>query len=168
MDPERFVLGLFSDDVRAGSAIRALRSSAFTLQRVQGPFPSRHIAAALALKKSPVGYFTLAGGIFGFLFGFGLAIFTAVQWNLMVGGKPIVAWVTFLIVAFEFTILFAVFGNVIGMLTQARLPRTGMPAAYDPRSTGTHFGVLASCRAAELEGLADFFRQRGAEIRVFV
>ena len=80
---------------------------------------------ALDLKKSRVGWFTLAGGILGFLSGFALAVFAATRWNLIVGGKPVVAWVPFFIVGFEFTVLFAVLGNIVGLLTQTGLPQFG-------------------------------------------
>jgi molybdopterin-containing oxidoreductase family membrane subunit len=38
---------------------------------------------------------------------------------------------------------------------------------YDPRCSGEYFGVLASCEANQENGLNDFFRQQGAEVRVF-
>jgi len=167
MGIENHIMGLFTDDRQAAEAIQALRASQFTLRRVHGPIPSHRIIDALKQKKSRVGLFTLAGGILGFLSGYALAISTAVQWSLPVSGKPVVAPIPFLIVGFEFTILFAVFGNVIGMLTQARLPKIKLPAAYDPRCTGDRFGVLASCRVEEKDRLIDFFRQRGGEAKVF-
>jgi len=122
---------------------------------------------ALKLKKSKVGWFTLCGGILGFLAGFGLAAFTATRWNLIVSGKPIMAIIPFVVVGFEATILFAVFGNVIGLLTQMRLPNDVWLKYYDPRCSGEHFGVLAACQTNQEEGLEDFFRQRGAEVKSF-
>jgi hypothetical protein len=38
---------------------------------------------------------------------------------------------------------------------------------YDPRCSGSHFGILAACPAGEQEKLIDFFKQNGAEIRIF-
>jgi molybdopterin-containing oxidoreductase family membrane subunit len=114
-----------------------------------------------------VGYFTLAGGLLGFFTGFALAIYTAVQWNIIVSGKPVVAWISFLIVGFEFTILFAVFGNILGFLTQARLPEFESLKIYDPRSSGEYFGVMASCVESEQEKLMEFLKSRGGEVKVF-
>jgi len=119
----------------------------------------------LALPKSRVGWFTLAGGITGFFSGFLLAAFTATRWDLIVGGKPVVALVPFVIVGFEFTILFAVFGNVLGLISQARLPRFGSATLYDPRLTGHKFGVLASCESARKNDLFRFLEAKGAEIK---
>jgi molybdopterin-containing oxidoreductase family membrane subunit len=123
--------------------------------------------AALDLKKSKVGWFTLIGGIIGFSSGFALAVFCSVQWNLIVSGKPIISLIPFFIVGFEFTVLFAVFGNVIGLLTQTRLPSFKGMDYYDPRCSGEHFGVLAACEPMQQESLKYFFHQYGGEARVF-
>jgi len=167
MPTEYAVMGLFADENRAVSAIEAIKVSAWELRRVHSPIPSHKISEALNLKKSKVGWFTLAGGITGFFSGFLLAMFTAVQWNLIVGGKPIVALVPFFIVGFEFTILFAVFGNVVGLIHQMGLPEFKGLEQYDPRCSGHHFGVTVSCKSDDLEGLKHFFQNRGAEVKVF-
>lgn len=158
------IMGIFSTEAQAASAIKGLRNTDYTLEKVHSPIPSHTIADALKLPKSKVGWFTLAGGITGFFSGFLLAAFTAARWDLIVGGKPIVALVPFVIVGFEFTILFAVFGNVLGLISQARLPRFETRPLYDPRFTGHKFGILASCRAEEKSGLLHFFEAKGAEI----
>ncbi|UCF95094.1 MAG: DUF3341 domain-containing protein [Desulfobacterales bacterium] len=167
MPPKRYIMGLFKDEDLAVSTVKALQDSAFNLLRVHSPFPSHKLAAVLNLKKSKVGYFTLAGGILGFFSGFGLAIYCATQWNLIVSGKPVIALIPFVIVGFEFTILFAVFGNVIGLLTQTGLPDFQGLKHYDSRCSCEHFGILAACAEDQQEGLKNFFRKFGAEIRVF-
>ena len=159
------MMGVFATEDQAASAIRGLRASSYEIERVHSPIPSHVIADALKLPKSKVGWFTLAGGIIGFFTGFLLAAFTATRWSMIVSGKPVVALVPFFIVGFEFTILFAVFGNVLGLISQARLPRFGMHADYDPRFSGDRFGVLASCHSTEQGGLSEFFKSQGAEIK---
>jgi len=160
------IMGIFGSEDQTAEAIRGLRDTAYAVERVHSPIPSHVIADALQLPKSKVGWFTLAGGIIGFFAGFLLAAFTAVQWNLIVGGKPVVALVPFVIVGFEFTILFAVFGNVLGLISQARLPRFKVAPGYNPAFSGDRFGVLASCVPEEEGRLSDFFKTRGAEIKV--
>jgi hypothetical protein len=164
---EKQVMGLFTNEDQAVAAITELADSPWNLKRVHSPIPSHRIAEALKLKKSPVGFFTLCGGIFGFVSGFALAAFTAARWGLIISGKPILAWIPFVIVGFEFTILFSVFGNVLGLLVLARLPRLAGLKIYDPRCSGDHFGVLAACDVGQQQKLQAFFQQRGAEIRVF-
>jgi hypothetical protein len=167
MEPEQYIMGFFRDENRAAQAVTDLKESPFTLKRVHGPFPSHKISRALGQKKSKVGYFTLAGGIVGFFTGFFLAIYASIQWNLMVGGKPVISYIPFFIVGFEFTILFAVFGNIIGMLLLSRLPNYKIPVQYDTRCSGEYFGLLATCSRSELDTLTDFFKSKGGETRIF-
>ena len=167
MPSKRHIMGLFKNEDRVVSAIKALKQSSYQFIRVNMPIPSHKIMDVLKLKKSMVGWFTLCGGILGFIGGFALAIFTATRWNLVVGGKPIIAIVPFVVVGFEATILGSVFGNVLGLLTQTRLPGYRWFKFYDPRCSGEHFGVLASCEAGQEDGLQDFLKNQGAEVRVF-
>ena len=159
------IMGIFSSEQRAALAIDELRETPWTIEQVYSPIPSHVIEHALEPPKSRVGWFTLAGGIIGFFTGFFLAAFTSLRWSLIVGGKPVVALVPFFIVGFEFTILFAVLGNVLGLISQARLPRFETPAHYDERFSGDRFGVLARCRPDEKEELTRFFETNGAEIK---
>ena len=159
------IMGVFQSEDEAARAIRELRGSGYPVERVHSPIPSHAIADALQLPKSKVGWFTLAGGITGFFTGFLLAAFTATRWNLIVQGKPVVALIPFVIVGFEFTILFAVFGNVLGLISQARLPRFKISPGYDPDFIGGRFGILASCRTGEEGGLADLFEAGGGRIQ---
>jgi len=167
MADKKYIMGLFKNEDQVISALGALKETAYQFQRVHCPIPSHKIMAALDLKKSIVGWFTLAGGILGLISGFALAIYCSIQWNLIVSGKPIISLIPFFIVGFEFTILFAVFGNVIGLLTQARLPSFKKLEYYDPRCSGEHFGVLATCEPMQQDGLRDFFQQNGGEVKVF-
>jgi molybdopterin-containing oxidoreductase family membrane subunit len=167
MPAETCIMGLFKDDDTAARAILDLEGSGFAFRRAHSPIPSHRILEALKLKKGRVGWFTLAGGILGFFTGFALAIFTAVQWNLIVSGKPIVSLIPFFIVGFEFTILFSVFGNVIGLLLCARLPDYRGLETHDPRCSGEHFGVLAACEVGHEGELMDFFQKQGGEVKVF-
>lgn len=166
MNAEKQVMGLFPSEDRTAEAVRKIKHSPYSIKRVNGPFPSHKVSEALEQKKSPVGLFTLIGGIIGLLAGFGVAIFTAIQWNIIVSGKPVIALIPFLIVGFEFTILFAVFGNVIGLLVLTRLPRTEIPEPYDIRCTGAHFSILASCDQTNEEELKTLLQNCGGEVRI--
>ena len=167
MAAEASVMGLFKDENQAVSAVEAIADSPWQLRRVHSPIPSHKLSDALNLKKSRVGWFTLVGGVIGFFSGFALASYTAVQWSLIVSGKPIIALVPFFIVGFEFTILFAIFGNVVGLIHQMKLPEYKGLERYDPRCSGEHIGILATCKADEVDGLAVFFKNKGGEIKVF-
>ena len=167
MARERHLMGLFTDERQAAAAVRSLAQSPFKVRRVHSPIPSHRLAEALQVKKSRVGLFTLMGGVIGFFSGFILAIFTALRWNLIVGGKPIMALVPFVIVGFEFTILFAVFGNIIGFLLQTDLPRFDWSEHYDARCSGDHFGILATCEDGQQDQLSRLLTRQGGQVSAF-
>ena len=167
MQPKRYIMGLFKDEDQVVSTVEALKDSPFELKRVNTPFPNHKILDALKLKKSKVGYFTLAGGILGFFTGLGLAIICATKWGLIVSGKPVISLIPFFIVGFEFTILFAVFGNVIGLLALGGLPSFKGLKYYDPRCSADHFGILATCKIDQQENLSEFFKSKGGQVTVF-
>ena len=164
MTAERRMMGLFLDADQVVATLGACRERAWSVTQVHSPIPNHKIADALDLPKSKVGYYTLTGGIIGFFAGFLLATFCSVQWNLIVSGKPIVALVPFFIVGFEFTILFSVFGNVIGLLNEAKLPDVRPKVDYDPRCSGEHYGITIACEAAREAELRQFFQERGAQV----
>ena len=167
MQSQRHVLGLFRNENKTADVIEALEKTDWEVDRVHSPVPSHRIFEALKLETSRVGFFTLAGGIIGFFAGISLAVYTAVQWNIIVWGKPILAWFPFFIVGFEFTILFSVIGNVIGLLFQSRLPDFKGLDRYDPRCSGEFFGILVACGEGDQEDLEHFFQEKGGEVRVF-
>jgi hypothetical protein len=167
MQTDISIMGLFPDEQRTASTIDAMAGYPWKIDQVHTPFPSHKISAALKLKKSPVGWFTLVGGILGFFTGFSLAIYTAIEWKLIVWGKPVIAWFPFVIVGFEFTILFSVFANVLGLVVLGGLPDYQGLNKYDPRCSAQHFGIVVSCDKSEQGKVEEFFANQGGEVRVF-
>lgn len=164
----RLVMGLFTDDGVAAETIEALRGGPWRLHRVHGPYPSHRVMDALRMKTSPLGWFTLAGGITGFITGYALAIYSTLQWNLIVSGKPVISPLPYFVVGYELTILFGILSTVLGLLILARLPEfKSLKECYDPRCSGEYFGVVAACDPGAEAGLADFFTRRGGETRIF-
>jgi molybdopterin-containing oxidoreductase family membrane subunit len=121
------------------------------------------MSEALGLKPSPVRYFTLLGGIAGGISGLGLSAFAASQWHLITGGRPIFAWIPFVVVGFEFTILLAVLFTVAGMLITSRLPQRVIPNHYDSRFTRDKFGIIIHCPAGRYDEAKALLKGAGAE-----
>ena len=161
------VMGLFPDEQKTASTIEAMAEYPWKIDQVHSPFPSHRILDALKVNKSPLGWITLAGGILGFISGFGLAIYTGLEWKLIVWGKPVLAWFPFVIVGFEFTILFSVIANVLGLIVLSNLPDYKGLDKYDPRCSREHFGILATCAAGEKEKVIAFFESQGGEVKIF-
>jgi hypothetical protein len=134
-------LGIFSyldDLVQAVETLRAANLD-FT---VFSPTARPEIRAAIRMKPSAVRYFTLCGGLLGIISGLALAVYTVLQYRFIVSGKPIVPWIPFVVIAFEFCILLGVLITLTGLAITAKLPRLHLPPAYDPRFSVDRFGVL--------------------------
>ncbi len=151
---------IYLDDLL--TALKALKDLGLDVT-VFAPSASREIREALKEKPSPVRYFTLGGGLLGLVSGFALAVYTAVQWKLVVSGKPVTAWIPFAIIGFEFLILFGVLFSFAGLLIHSRLPRMGLPAHYDPRFSNDRFGLLVYSDPEEREKIGRLLREAGAE-----
>jgi len=163
MAPELGVLGVFSYLDNLLAAIKSLRDGHLKIETVYSPTARHEIQQAMGLRPSSVRYFTLCGGLLGVATGVSLASYAHLQWNFVTSGKPVLAWIPFVIVGFEFTILLGVLFTLAGLLIQTRLPRVRIPKHYDPRFTQDRFGILVSCGAAEREIILKILKDAGAE-----
>ena len=160
------ILGVFAHVDTATRAIRELRARGLRSITTYSPVPLDDFEAALTghgLPRSPVRLFTLVGGVTGTACGFALTIWTALKWNLITGGKPVVSIPPFVVIAFELTILLGGLCTLLGLLVTARLPSLKVPPQYDPRFTADRFGVEVSCEPGERRAVEDLLRGAGAE-----
>jgi len=107
------------------------------------PFPIHGLDRAMKVPSSKLGWIVFAHGLAGGLFAFWLQWWTsAVDYPLIIGGKPYFAYQAFVPITFALTILFSAFGSVFGMLFLNRLPRWHHPVLAHPefrRSTDDRF-----------------------------
>jgi hypothetical protein len=157
------VVGVFPflDDLLA--CIGQLEKMRFRIEDVYSPTPRHEIQEALGAKPSPIRYFTLIGGGVGALLGLALAAYAHVQWNLITGGKPVLAWIPFFVIAFESSILVSVLSTLVGLSIMTRLPRSRLSDAYDPRFSQDRFGIVISCDEDEKETVSRMLKDAGAE-----
>ena len=156
------VTGLYNTQEETLAAVEKIQEKGFEVTEVHSPIPSDALARALGRKKSRIGWFTLAGGIIGFFSGFSLAVFTSTRWDLIVSGKPIISWIPFFVIAFEFTILFAVLGNVLGIVTQVGLPDPDYEKNYDPECSGSMYGIEVASTPEDADSLRDLLDHTGS------
>src|SRR5713226_10765541 len=92
---------------------------------VYTPIPVHEIEDVLERDRpvSRVRLFTLIGALTGTASGFTLTIWSAMQWGLVTGGKPVASIPPFVVIAFELTILFGGLATALGMFLLGRLPR---------------------------------------------
>jgi hypothetical protein len=122
-------------------AIHDLRKAGFKDLTAYSPYPEHHIEEALGYGESPVRVWTLVGGLTGAATGFAFTVWTSMDWPLVTGGKPIISIPTYVVIAFELTILFGALSTLIGLFWNARLPKIKRPVVYDPEFSSGRFGL---------------------------
>ena len=155
------VLATFAEPAQAARAIRTLRQSGFQDVRAAMPAPFPEMMAALGQPRSHVGRGGLMSTLLGVMAGFALCVFTSLSWPLVTGGKPIVSWPTFIVIAFEISVL------VGGTATHAMLAYTTVSGRWrsrvltkNPRFSADRIGVLVADDSPNLEQM---LRDAGAE-----
>jgi hypothetical protein len=108
-------------------AVRQARAKGFDHIEAFSPFPVEGLAEALGFQERAIAPMMLAGGIVGAASGFGLQVYTNLDFPLNVGGRPLIAWPAFMLVTFELMVLGAVCAAIAGMLLLNRLPRLHHP-----------------------------------------
>ncbi len=136
------VIGFFQDPNALIKATKKVREANYQSFDAFTPYPVHGLDAAQGLKRSPLPFVTFAAGITGCSLGFLLQYWTsAVDWPLIVGGKPFNSWPAFVPVMFECTILFAGLATVAGMFLFNGLPNHHKKA-FDPRLTRDRFALI--------------------------
>lgn len=114
-----------------GACLKAaakLRDAGFTKFDAHTPFPIHGMDAAMGMGDSRLGWIVLAMGLTGLMAGIALITYTnAIDYPLVVGGKPALSIPSYVPVCFELTILFSSLGAVFGMLGLNQLPRHHHP-----------------------------------------
>lgn len=122
------VAAQFSSPEALLAAVRGARAEGYTRMDAFTPYPVHGLDRALGLGRSRLGYLSLAGGVVGAISALLLQWWTgAVDYPLVIGGKPLFAFEFSIPVTFELTVLLASFGAVIGMLAANGLPRLSHP-----------------------------------------
>jgi hypothetical protein len=159
------VVGVFAHVDTTVNALEELRAKGYHDVETYTPAPIHEIEDVMDRDRpvSPVRLFTLIGGLTGTVSGFVLTIWSAMQWGLITGGKPVVSIPPFVVIAFELTILFGGLSTVLGMVLLGRLPRLRPSPGYDPRFSNDRFGVAVRCAPGRGPSVADILRRAGAE-----
>jgi hypothetical protein len=119
------------------AAIKGVREMGYSKLDACTPFPIHGIDDALGEKPSRLGFLVIFGGIFGFCAAILLQWWTgAVDYPLVIGGKPLFAFEFSIPIVFELTVLFAAFTAVFGMLALNGLPKFYHPMFNYSRMAG--------------------------------
>lgn len=134
------IVAEFDNPADTMHAAEKVRDAGFRKWDVFTPFPVHGMDKAMGLKNSKVGWFSFLGGVTGYTCGM-LMIWwmNAVDYPIVVGGKPMFSPFSAFPPSYELTILLGSFGSLFGMLFLNRLPRLYHPLLKNRRfALATH------------------------------
>ena len=134
------LLAEFDNTADVLHAAEKVRDAGFRKWDVHMPFPIHGMDRAMGLKNSMVGWFGFIGGVTGYTTGM-LMIWwmNAIDYPILVGGKPMFSPHGAFPPSYELTILFTAFGAIGGMLFLNKLPRLHHPLLKHTRfAQATH------------------------------
>ena len=128
------LLAEFETPVDLIRAAEQVRDAGYRSWDAHTPYPIHGLSRAMAVKDTGLGWIVLAGGIFGFSLGIWLQWWTnAVDYPIVISGKPLWSLPANIPVAFELTILFSAIAAFFGMLRLNGLPMHHHWVFYDER-----------------------------------
>jgi hypothetical protein len=143
------VIAEFTNAADIMHAAEKVRDSGYTRWDVFSPFPVHGMDHAMGLKNSKVGWFAFLGGLTGYAAGMLMIWFmNALDYPIIVGGKPMFSPFAAFPPSYELTILFGAFGSLGGMLFLNRLPRLHHPLLKNrrfARVTHDRFFLVIEC-----------------------
>jgi len=109
-------------------AVRAARSAGYQRLDAFSPFPVHGMCEALGMRRSPLPWMVLAGGLVGAGLALaGMLYINVVEYPIIVGGKPHRALEPLIPITFEVCVLFAAITAVLGIFLL-----NGLPQLYHP------------------------------------
>ena len=154
------LVGEFEDPAKLLHAATGLRDAGYKRFEVWTPFPVHGMDNAMGLSRSKVPWIVLAGGLTGLTGALLLQWWSgAVEYPVMIGGKPLFSFEFATPVAFELAVLLSAFGAVFGMIGLNKLPKPFHPLDRVPmfrRVTDDGFFISIETR----DGKFDLHRSR--------
>ncbi|MGE5648186.1 MAG: DUF3341 domain-containing protein [Acidobacteriota bacterium] len=162
-------VGEFASPRQLLAAIQGAKERGYRKLDAFTPFAAHGIDEALDRRRSPLGYIVFAMGALGAAAALVLQWWTgAVDYPLVIAGKPLFALEFSLPIIFELTVLFAAFGAVLGMFALNGLPRLYHPIFKYSRYQGVTndaflLAIEADSKDFDAEQAADTLKSLGGK-----
>jgi hypothetical protein len=129
------VVAQFENPAELVDGIKSIRAAGYKSVEAYSPFPIHGLEKVLGLAGSKVPWITLCGGLTGLTIAVLLQWWTgAVDYPVVVGGKPLFAIEPSVPIMFELTILLSALFTLVGLMVL-----NGMPRPYHPLDTYAPF-----------------------------
>lgn len=134
MNKVHAILAEFANPAELLKAAAGVRDAGYSSFDAHSPFPIHGMDAAMGLKRSKIGFIVGGMAITGATVGMSLQGWaSAIEYPLLISGKPMFSWQAFFIVTFALFVLFGAFGAVFGMFHLNRLPQLHHHLFYSER-----------------------------------
>lgn len=162
----RRVAAVFQTREAVLGAIDAARTRGLMIVTALLPAYDAAVIDAVGVPPAWCGRVALIGGIAGSAAGLLFPAWAVAQWpRVIVGGKPLLSWPTFLVIAFELMLLGAALGAVAAFLAGAwRGRRAARPLSDLVRSSASDasFALLIECPPDRAREAAELMDSQGA------
>jgi len=144
-------------------AVRTARAAGYTKMEAYSPFPIHGVDEALGEPRSPLGKIVIVCGLAGLTLAVVLQWWTgAVDYKLVIAGKPLFALEPSVPIIFELSVLLSAFAAVLGMFHLNRMPTYYHPFFNFSRAAGaTNDRFLLAIEASDP-------RFNAAEVKTFL
>jgi len=140
------VLAEFATPAAIYHAAEKMRDAGYRKWDVHAPFPIHGIDEAMGIQRTKLPLLCAMGATAGVGLGYLMQYWmTAVDYPLVVQGKPFGSWEPFVPITFELGILLTAFTTLIGMLALNGLPRWNHPLFKSDRFLRTSDDVFMIC-----------------------
>ena len=167
-EPVWGIMAQFDDVVSAFHAAEKMRDAGFCKWDLHAPFPIHGIETAMGHKRTILPFIVLGAAFAGIATAIGMQWWiSAIDYPLVVQGKPFGAWEPFTMIIFELGVLFSAFAALFGMMMLNGLPRWHHPLMRKDRfldATDDKFFVVVEAGDPSFnpEQTSQFLREIGA------
>jgi len=161
-----------SDKVRVRAKFENLQGLEDSLRKLKGmgirhyetyaPVSIKHLEELMPDRGSTVRLWATIGAILGLVSFWVMSSKASLIFPLVVGGKPPVSNVPFVVVMYEGTILLGSIAAFISGIVLARLWPRKPPSMYDPKWSGSEFGIEVECKDEEKGHVLELLKASGA------
>jgi hypothetical protein len=142
MAKTQVMLAEFETPAAIVEAARQVHAAGYRRFDAHAPYPVHGLDRAMHIPHSKLGWIVLFHGIVGLVGAYLLQMWTmAVDYPLIIGGKPYNSYQAWVVICFELTVLLSAFGCVFGMLAL-----NGLPRPHHPLLTSARFRAFSDDR----------------------